>query len=186
MFRISSLLLQHLLKEDKMINCIKSKFKLLAFVIFLLSVKSINAQQVIAFINNKDTLHFLIPHKVYCKLNNGEQKELKLNVVKNDTFYFENLKNGKKYKVNYNQIDYLKFNAYNQNLNQAGAIIFGAVGFTTTFNSLLFLIVGDPQLKLMGKIGLAFSVPPLIIYSVFKSKLPKKIKSNKFHLIPNS
>lgn len=164
----------------------ESKFKLLAFVILLSSVKSIIAQQTIAFVNYNDTLHFLIPHKVYCKLNNGEQKELKLNAVKNDTFYFENLKNGKKYTVNYNQIKYLKFNVYNQNLNQAGAIIFCAVGFTTAFYSLLFLISGDPQLKLMGTIGLTFSVPPLIIYYIFKSKLPKKIKSKNFRLIPNS
>jgi hypothetical protein len=186
MLKKSSLFLQHLLLENKMINCMKSNFKFLAFVILLLFVKSINAQQVITFINNKDTLHFFIPHKVYCKLNSGEQKELKLNAVKNDTFYFENLKNGKKYKVNYNQIDYLKFNAYNQNLNQAGAIIFGALGFTTSFFSLFAVTVGEPQLKLMGTIGLAFSVPPLIIYGIFKSKLPKKIRSKKFHLIPNS
>jgi hypothetical protein len=96
----------------------RSKFKLTAFVILLLCVKSILAQQVIAFIDDKeDTLHYFIPHKVYCKLNTGEQKELKLNAGKNDTFYFENLKNGKKYKVNYSQINYLKFNAYNQNIN---------------------------------------------------------------------
>lgn len=163
-----------------------SKFKLLAFVILLSSAKSIIAQQTIAFHNNEDTLLYVIPMKVYCKLNNGEQKELKLNAVKNDTFYFENLKNGKKYPVNYNQIKYLKFNVYNQNLNQAGAIIFGAIGFTTAFYSLLFLISGDPQLRLMGKISLAFSVPQLIIYGIFKSKLPEKIRSKKFHLIPNT
>jgi hypothetical protein len=70
-------------------------------------------------------------------------------------------------------------------LNQAGAIIFRALGFTSAFYSLLFLIAGEPELKLMGKVGLAFSVPPLIIYSIFKSKLPKKIKSKKFNFTLN-
>ena len=110
---------------------------------------------------------------------------MKLNAVSNDTFFFENLKNGKKYKVNYDQIKYLKFNVYNQNLNQVGAIVFGGIGFTTSFFSLFAITVGEPQLKLMGAIGLAFSAPPLIIYAIFKSKLPKKIKTKKFHLIQN-
>jgi hypothetical protein len=167
------------------LNSMILKFKLLVLVILLSSVKSIIAQQTIKFHNNEDTLNYIIPKKVYCKLNNGDQKELKLNAVSNDTFFFENLKNGKKYKVNYDQIKYLKFNVYNQNLNQVGAIVFGGIGFTTSFFSLFAITVGEPQLKLMGAIGLAFSAPPLIIYAIFKSKLPKKIKTKKFHLIQN-